>query len=70
MYLYKGLIRPTLAYGVVIWAPHLQKDIEAIEAVEKSHSTHPKHQTSAFNKRNASGSWVCLRSHTENVEGT
>ncbi len=30
MYIYKGLIRPTLAYGVVVWAPKLQKDIEAI----------------------------------------
>ncbi len=24
MYLYKGLIRPTLEYGVVVWAPYLQ----------------------------------------------
>ena len=35
MYLYKGLIRPRLEYGVVVWAPYLQKNIEAIEAVQR-----------------------------------
>ncbi len=33
LYLYKGLGRPKLQYGVTIWAAYLQKDIDAIEAV-------------------------------------
>ncbi len=35
MFLYKGLVRPALEYGVVVWAPYLQKDIEALEAVQR-----------------------------------
>ena len=32
MFLYKGLVRPALEYGVVVWA---SKDIEALEAVQR-----------------------------------
>ncbi len=32
--LYTSLVRPLLEYGNVIWAPHLQKHIKAIEAVQ------------------------------------
>ena len=35
LYLYKGLVRPKLEYGVAIWAPYLQQDIYAIEAVQR-----------------------------------
>ncbi len=31
--LYKGLVRPSLEYGVVIWSPYLRKDQDAVEAV-------------------------------------
>ena len=35
MLLYKGLVRPAVEYGVVVWAPRLQRDIEAIESVQR-----------------------------------
>ena len=35
MLLYKGLVRPAVEYGVVVWAPGLQRDIEAIESVQR-----------------------------------
>ena len=34
MLLYKGLVRSAVEYGVVVWAPMLQRDIEAIESVQ------------------------------------
>ena len=33
--LYKGLVRPTLEYGVVVWSPQYQHDIDAVEAVQR-----------------------------------
>ena len=33
--LYKSMIRPHLEYGSVIWSPHLKKDIDAIERVQR-----------------------------------
>ncbi len=33
--LYKFLIRPHLEYACAIWDPHLGKDIQAIENVQK-----------------------------------
>ena len=35
MLLYKGLVRPAVEYGVVVWAPRLPRDIEAIESVQR-----------------------------------
>ena len=35
MLLYKGLVRPAVEYGVVVWAPRLQRDLEAIESVQR-----------------------------------
>ena len=33
--LYKGLVCPTLEYGVVVWSPQYQYDIDAVEAVQR-----------------------------------
>ncbi len=33
--LYKGLVRPSLEYGVIIWSPYLKKDQDAVEAVQR-----------------------------------
>ena len=33
--LYKGLARPTLEYGVVVWSPQYQYDTDAVEAVQR-----------------------------------
>ena len=35
LHLYKGLVRPTLEYGVVVWSPQYQHDIDALEAVQR-----------------------------------
>ena len=35
LHLYKGLVRPTLEYGVVVWSPQYQHDIDAVEAVHR-----------------------------------
>ena len=35
LYIYKGLVRPHLEYASSVWAPHLIKHIEAIEAVQR-----------------------------------
>lgn len=35
LFLYKGLVRPTLEYGIAAWSPRLQKDIDAIEAIQR-----------------------------------
>ncbi len=32
--LYTGMVRPLLEYGNVVWSPHLQKHIKALEAVQ------------------------------------
>ena len=33
--LYKSLVRPHLDYCIQVWRPHLQKDKEAIEKVQR-----------------------------------
>ena len=33
--LYKGLVRPILEYGNVIWSPHLKRQSSAIEKVQR-----------------------------------
>ena len=33
--LYKGLVRPTLEYGVVVWPLQYQYDTDAVEAVQR-----------------------------------
>ena len=35
LHIYKGLVRPTLEYGVVVWSPQYQHDIDAVEAVQR-----------------------------------
>ena len=35
LHLYKGLVRPTFEYGVVVWSPQYQHDIDALEAVQR-----------------------------------
>ena len=35
LHLYKGLVRPTLEYGVVVWSPQYQHDIDAVETVQR-----------------------------------
>ena len=35
LHLYKGLVRPTLEYGVVVWSPQYQHDIDAVEAIQR-----------------------------------
>ena len=35
MLLYKSMVRPHLEYGSCIWTPHLKKDIDAIERVQR-----------------------------------
>ena len=34
LYLHKALVRPHIEYAIQVWAPHLRKDIEAIEDVQ------------------------------------
>ena len=34
--LYKTYVRPRLEYGCAVWSPHLMKDINSIEAVQRS----------------------------------
>ena len=33
--LYKSLVRPILEYACTIWAPHCQRDIQHIEAIQR-----------------------------------
>jgi ribonuclease P/MRP protein subunit RPP40 len=33
--LYKGLVRPKLEYGVTVWSPRLQRDIDGIENIQR-----------------------------------
>ena len=33
---YLALVRPILEYGAVVWDPHLQKDIDKLERVQRS----------------------------------
>ena len=35
MLLYKSMVRPHLEYGSCIWSPHLKRDIDAIERVQR-----------------------------------
>ena len=35
MLLYKSIVRPHLEYGSCIWSPHLKRDIDAIERVQR-----------------------------------
>jgi len=34
--LHKSLVRPHLEYGVQVWRPHVRKDAELIEGVQRS----------------------------------
>ena len=36
--IYKAIIRPTLEYGNVVWAPYKRKDIDAIENVQRQYT--------------------------------
>lgn len=34
-FMYKGLVRPALEYGAAVWSPKLERDVEAIESVQR-----------------------------------
>ena len=36
--LFKSMIRPIVEYGNVVWAPHLKKDIIAIESIQRNYT--------------------------------
>ena len=43
--LFKSMVRPVVEYANVVWAPHLKKDIIAIESIQrKFHKEDKRHE--------------------------